>query len=196
MRNSNILIAEKSDLIRTGIRYVLHELDKNLIVKDIDRAEKLKKSIEKEKPYLVFLNPTLIPKEYQSDISKILKAKKQTVFIAIESCSTDKSILSHFNEVINFTTSKEKIATLLRKYSLPEEKTHIKDEKNSELSNREKDVVKAIALGSTNKEIAEKLFLSIHTIVTHRKNITKKLGIKTTSGLTVYAIINNLIEIN
>jgi len=47
----------------------------------------------------------------------------------------------------------------------------------------------------TSKEIAEKLFLSAHTVITHRKNITTKLGIKTISGLTVYAILNNIISI-
>ena len=192
----SILIAEKSDIIRTGIRYILHELDKNLIVKDIVRAEKLKKTIEKEKPYLVFLNPSLIPEQYQLDISKIVKTKEKPVFIAIETCETTKNILGHFNEILNFTTSKDDIAKILRKYSLPETKNLSKESKNSELSNRERDVVKEIALGLTNQGIADKLFLSVHTIVTHRKNITKKLGIKTTSGLTVYAIINNLIEIN
>jgi len=47
--------------------------------------------------------------------------------------------------------------------------------------------------GKTNKEIADDLFLSIHTVVTHRKNITNKLGIKSISGLTVYAIINGFV---
>jgi len=50
-------------------------------------------------------------------------------------------------------------------------------------------------LGLTNQEVAEKLFISVHTVMTHRKNITKKLGIKTVSGLTVYALLNKVIEI-
>jgi DNA-binding CsgD family transcriptional regulator len=51
-----------------------------------------------------------------------------------------------------------------------------------------------VALGFTNKEIAERLFISTHTFITHRKNITRKIGIKTVSGLTVYALLNHLIE--
>jgi DNA-binding CsgD family transcriptional regulator len=47
--------------------------------------------------------------------------------------------------------------------------------------------------GMTNKEIAEKHFISIHTVITHRKNIVRKTGIKSVSGLTVYALLNNLI---
>ena len=49
-------------------------------------------------------------------------------------------------------------------------------------------------MGYANKEIAEKLFISIHTVISHRKNITDKLGIKSISGLTVYAILNKLID--
>lgn len=63
-----------------------------------------------------------------------------------------------------------------------------------ELSSREKDVLTLVALGHTNKEIADALFISIHTVISHRKNITEKLGIKSISGLTVYAILNNIID--
>ncbi|MCU4155519.1 helix-turn-helix transcriptional regulator [Carboxylicivirga sp. A043] len=68
-------------------------------------------------------------------------------------------------------------------------------ESNSDLlSEREVDVLKAVALGYSNKEIAEKLFISINTVISHRKNITEKLGIKTIAGLTVYAVMNDLIK--
>ena len=63
------------------------------------------------------------------------------------------------------------------------------------LSEREKKVLELVARGLINKEIGDKLFISIHTVISHRKNITRKLGIKSVSGLTVYAIINKLIDI-
>lgn len=65
---------------------------------------------------------------------------------------------------------------------------------SSDLTDREKDVLKLVAHGHSNKEIADKLFISIHTVISHRQNITEKLGIKSISGLTVYAIINGLID--
>jgi DNA-binding CsgD family transcriptional regulator len=68
------------------------------------------------------------------------------------------------------------------------------DEESEGLSNREIDVLKQVALGFSNKEIAEKLFISTHTVMSHRKNMTEKLGIKSISGLTVYAILNNYID--
>ncbi|MDH6305365.1 DNA-binding CsgD family transcriptional regulator [Parabacteroides sp. PF5-5] len=66
-------------------------------------------------------------------------------------------------------------------------------EKNKELSSRETDVLKLIVQGSTNKDIADKLHISLNTVLSHRKNITAKLGIKTVSGLTFYAIMNGLL---
>jgi DNA-binding CsgD family transcriptional regulator len=56
-------------------------------------------------------------------------------------------------------------------------------------------LVRLASMGYTNREIAEKLFLSSHTVTTHRRNISSKLGIKSLSALTVYAIVNNIISI-
>ena len=67
-------------------------------------------------------------------------------------------------------------------------------EGNKELSSREIDVLQLVAKGITNKEIADKLNISLNTVLTHRKNITTKLGIKTVSGLTFYAIMNGLLS--
>jgi regulator of cell morphogenesis and NO signaling len=66
---------------------------------------------------------------------------------------------------------------------------------NNILSNREKEVIYHIAKGLTNKEIAEKLCLSIHTITTHRRNISTKLQIHSAAGLTIYALMNDIIKI-
>jgi len=73
-----------------------------------------------------------------------------------------------------------------------------KQKKNEdvELSKRETDVLIAIAKGMMNKEIADQMNLSVHTVISHRKNITRKTGIKSVSGLTVYALLNNLIDEN
>lgn len=75
-------------------------------------------------------------------------------------------------------------------------KTATYDLENQELTEREKDIIKLVAMGLQNKEIADKLNISIHTVTTHRKNITNKLGIKSISGLTVFAILNGIIDID
>jgi DNA-binding CsgD family transcriptional regulator len=69
-------------------------------------------------------------------------------------------------------------------------------ESTKELSPRETDVLQQIVTGYTNTEIADKLCISLNTVLTHRKNIISKLGIKTVPGLTFYAITNGLISGN
>ena len=64
------------------------------------------------------------------------------------------------------------------------------------LSDREKDVVVSLVQGMSNKEIAEHLFISTNTVITHRRNIARKLQIHSPAGLTIYAIVNNLIDIS
>jgi DNA-binding NarL/FixJ family response regulator len=64
------------------------------------------------------------------------------------------------------------------------------------ISRRESEIIRLVAEGFTNKEIADKLFLSAHTVTTHRKNIMAKLGVNNTAGLMMYAIKNNIVSPN
>ena len=69
-------------------------------------------------------------------------------------------------------------------------------ESNEVLSDREKDVIVSVAQGMTNKEIANHLCISTNTVITHRRNIARKLQIHSPAGLTIYAIVNNLVDIS
>ena len=73
-----------------------------------------------------------------------------------------------------------------------------KDEtgKKDALSDREKEVLVCIARGQSNKQIADNLFLSVHTVATHRRNISAKLQIHSTAGLTIYAIASKLVDMH
>ncbi len=64
------------------------------------------------------------------------------------------------------------------------------------LSNREKEIIAHVARGMSNKEIADKLFLSVHTVTTHRRNISNKLQIHSPAGLAIYAVVNGLVNID
>lgn len=70
-----------------------------------------------------------------------------------------------------------------------------KKDKLETLSDREKDIIACVTKGMSNKEIADALYLSVHTVTTHRRNISNKLQIHTTAGLTIYAIANKLVNI-
>ncbi|MBP3252965.1 MAG: response regulator transcription factor [Bacteroidales bacterium] len=66
---------------------------------------------------------------------------------------------------------------------------------NGELTEREKEIITGVVKGLTNKEIADKLFISVNTVTTHRRNIARKLNIHSPAGLTIYAIMNNFVDI-
>lgn len=70
----------------------------------------------------------------------------------------------------------------------------VKNTEGNALTQREKEVLILVASGLSNKEVASRLFISIHTVISHRKNLIEKLGIRSASGLTAYAIINKLID--
>ena len=81
--------------------------------------------------------------------------------------------------------------------SLDREENEKKDGRSldaSDLTKRERDILVLVAKGLMSKEIAEQLNISIHTVISHRKNITKKTGIKSVAGLAVYAMLNNLMN--
>lgn len=87
-------------------------------------------------------------------------------------------------------TTEDDLSLMLR--TVLEEPTG-KGEMSGELSVREKEVLKEVASGNTNKEIADRLSISVNTVITHRKNISAKLGIKSVSGLSLYALMNGII---
>lgn len=72
----------------------------------------------------------------------------------------------------------------------------VETEKSNELSRREKEVLLLVSRGLSNKELADKLSVSIHTIISHRKNISEKIGIKTASGMAMYAVFKKIIDID
>lgn len=69
-------------------------------------------------------------------------------------------------------------------------------EQSEPISEREKDVIIGVVQGLQNKEIADKLCISVNTVITHRRNIARKLQIHSPSGLTIYAIVNGLVDIS
>lgn len=96
----------------------------------------------------------------------------------------------------NYISTNLPLETIIEQLKLffVKENGYTSTDTNKELSIREIEVLQLIVKGITNKEIADKLCISLNTVQTHRKNITTKLGIKTVSGLTFYAIMNGIIS--
>jgi regulator of cell morphogenesis and NO signaling len=71
-----------------------------------------------------------------------------------------------------------------------------RDTSTDGLSEREKEVIVEVVKGFSNKEIAENMFISVNTVMTHRRNISRKLNIHSPAGLTIYAIVNGLVKLD
>jgi DNA-binding NarL/FixJ family response regulator len=187
-----IALIESSHLLRSGIDNLLKELKEVQLVDIYDGTEKkLLDKIDALKPDCIIINPEAIPDSLNIFISSI---NKEITVIGLICDKTADHIKSRFSNHLNLESGKHDLLnTISRIVGRENRKRPVF--KNETLSERETTILKNITLGLTNQEIAEKLFLSVHTVMTHRKNITKKLGIKTVSGLTVYAILNKIIEI-
>lgn len=194
MNNITIVVAESSYLIQKGLEVILKKLGDNQIIQRMDKAEGLFESLSSLKPNILILNPDLL----NGDFELVMKesAKLGTCKLVILSNKKSDEAKYPADAFLHYNDDQSQIFSCLE--SLKDEliKTGKTEKSDEPISAREKNILKHIALGLTNKEIADQLFISIHTVVTHRKNITQKLGIKSVSGLTVYAILNNLIAMD
>jgi len=103
----------------------------------------------------------------------------------------DNELLQKFDDTLSVTASLEQIRHKLGQISTASEKSQ-----HDDLSDREIEVLTQMVKGLANKEIADTLNISIHTVISHRKNITEKTGIKSLSGLTIYAITKKIIPLD
>lgn len=187
----HVAICEPSDIIRQGLVSILKKLTTlNIDILEIVNLPNLIPLIIKSKPNIIIINPSYIGSLNLNTLKKETNLPN-IQYIALQTTILDTQLLTQFNQVINIMDRPEEIKEKLIKLTT----TTINTTKK-ELSVRERDIIKLVVKGMTNKQIANQLCLSIHTIITHRRNISTKLQIHSTSGLTIYAIINKLVEIN
>ena len=188
-----IVLIESSFLLRSGIENLLQEMQGLHLTEVYDGSEKyLIKKINALKPDCIILNPEMINDSLNSFV---LSLNNDATLIGLVSNDTPSQIKSRFKYSLNIKDDKHELINNFKNIIGFRKSNKKKASENQSLSKREITILKNITLGLTNQEVAEKLFLSIHTVMTHRKNITKKLGIKTVSGLTVYALLNKIIDI-
>lgn len=143
-------------------------------------------------PDVVMINPALIQNQVR-ELQAVRKKFPETHWIGIAYTLTDPQIISLLDDVIYINDSPGKLISSVQKLLNP---NHNPNKGQENLSDREIDVLKLLVAGRANKEIADKLNISTHTVITHRKNITQKTGIKSVSGLTIYAVLKDIISVN
>ena len=188
-----IAIAESSVIIRSGLSVALKRLP-SLKVQSVELGsiEALNDCLRSQPIDILIVSPNFgnyfdVLRFKESPIGKVISV------IALVSTFIDASVLSKYDDSISVYDDLEVISNKISRLQNIESD----DDSDSQeaLSQREKEIVVCVVKGMTNKEIAEQLYLSIHTVITHRRNISKKLQIHSAAGLTIYAIVNKLVEI-
>lgn len=185
---TDVIIIEKSFLIRFALKQLIQEITARCYWHELTGFEELRNiGLNTSQPLLI-INTHLLPSNY-----KILLDKMNFPGLRVVLFSYDAET-KYSNEMVIYLDEGGKDILEKLKSVLVQEPGKIHDSKI--LSERETDVLRCVALGMTNREIADRLFLSTHTVITHRKNISAKLGIKTIAGFTMYALLNNIIMPN
>ena len=190
---TRILLIEKSPIVADGFAKILQNSPTFEIASVMDSLNHITERIVVAKPDLIVLNPTLIDYSKHQSFRSLFQEAPQIPIIALVYAYFDPIWLKNFNAVIDINDDKMKIETKLNEV-FSHTTVHSETTELYELSERERGVLIELSKGQTNKEVAEKLHISVHTVITHRKNIVRKTGIKSIAGLTVYAMLNNLIE--
>ncbi len=146
-------------------------------------------------PDVVIVDPSVLDFRSRKDGRTRLADICDSIVIALAVSGVTEDVLRQYDGSISIYDTGEEVLRKVRS-SLDSRTLEPSQNEGGELSAREKEILVCVAKGMLNKEIADKLNLSIYTVITHRKNITRKTGIKTVAGLTVYALLNGLIDMS
>lgn len=193
MKNGKILIVETSPLISGGLSYFFADMNQITVASVVDNVEDLQDKMIIHNPDILIINPMMLGYTINNFFKNLNQNYPNIISIALVTSYIDKNILKYFKDVIELGDNKQKVINKILTLLNDNDENSSQNE-SVELSNREEDVLVCVAKGMTNKEISDMLNISVHTVITHRKNIVRKTGIKSVAGLTVYALLNNLLE--
>ena len=189
--SNRVIICEASEIIAIGLAEIIDGMAQFDVVARLDSPEHLSEKITSSDANLLIVDPMLLGFHNKDFLSQLGKEHPQVIMIALVTSYLDHSMLTPYSGFIEINDTRSKIISKMDEFVQSETTKNTDD---VELSKRETDVLVAVAKGMMNKEIADQMNISIHTVISHRKNITRKTGIKSVSGLTVYALLNNLID--
>ena len=184
------LIVEPSEIVRTGLQTILDEDGTFRLLSPLYDAVILEERVKTLHPDLLIVNPTLMMPPALLQMASVQQAKPNIAIAALVYQYVEPELLQRFKAIVDIRERRSQIVTVLK-----EEVKRVKEmeDENYELSDREREVLVLVAQGLSSKEIADRLSISIHTVNSHRKNITRKTDIKSVAGLAVYATLHNMV---
>lgn len=189
----HVAVAETAVILRSGLIAVLKKVpDVNIQTIEVTSMKALDNCMISHQPDIIIINPAF-EGWFNIEEFKTTWSASSVKIVAFLSSITDANLLKGYDDSLNIYDDIEVINTKIVQLLQIEEEENPDQET---LSQREKEIICCVVKGMTNKEIAENLFLSIHTVMTHRRNIARKLQIHSPAGLTIYAIVNKLLDIS
>ena len=188
-----VLLIMPSRIVARGIEAVLGDLGEfsvEGILTDLSRdSESRLKNMDAD---VIIIDPVVFDYASRASARGRISANSDAAVVLLNTLPQDDEALRQYDNSISIYDAPVTIVKKLRDAIASREE--ITEPEGPDLSVREKEILVCVAKGMLNKEIADYYNISIHTVITHRKNITRKTGIKTIAGLTVYALLNNLID--
>ena len=213
MKTIKIFIADDHEFFRKGIINVINDIKHIKVVGEAENGEKLLEKLKTIKPDIILMDIKMPVLDGEKTTIEVKKLYPDIKIIALSFFDEDdylmKMIEARVDGYILKNTNKEGLEHAIniiatgKPYFAEEfmpfftQQILNKDSKNKDnLTKREKEILQVISEGLTNKEIAEKLFISIKTVINHRTNILSKTNTKNTASLLNYAFKNNLVKFN
>jgi DNA-binding NarL/FixJ family response regulator len=195
MRISGFIVVIDSYLLRKGLLAILNRIHGVRVLKEFGEGDPFSAYLKSHKVDYMIMGKAEFDRSAELFISNPELLEKTILVYGEHDMGISTSHTQHdVHRVIGLQDEKESIVRKIQNLLDPGDQK-VREDLRVQLSPRETTIVRMVSMGLTNRQIADKLFLSAHTVMTHRKNISSKLGIKSVSGLTVYAIVNNIITI-
>lgn len=189
MHYQTILFINNAFLVRGMISFLRQLVpENNFMVYD-----KISYKIDVDHPIFI-IDKNVLSDKPEVTFDQLRKKFKHCKIILISQNNPHDKLLPYIDECLLLTDPEEVVEDKIRSSYSNNSGNLSTNDQTSLISDREREVLRLVALGLTNREISDELCISAHTVITHRKNITAKLGIKTIAGLAVYAVLNNIIS--
>jgi DNA-binding CsgD family transcriptional regulator len=190
MRNAGFIVAAEPYLVRAGMVALIHKLDGVRVIREFGTVDPFIAFAKKNPGYFLAITHSFFNRS--GELYMAHPDLTDRTLLIIDAPPGDKG--PHVQAFILPDDEKDEITSKIQDLIKPS-RFDVREFPADLLTQRERTIVRLVSLGMTNRQIAGQLYLSTHTVITHRKNINSKLGIKSVSGLTVYAIVNNIITI-
>ena len=191
----SVALIVPSEIIARGLIGILEDSGSFSVVEIFhDYSKTCETRLRGIDPDVVIIDPVILDFRSRKEGRTMLADVCDSIVIALDGPAVTEDVLRQYDGSISLYDRQDELVRKLRNAIDTKLQDPAPEPVEGELSAREKEILVCVAKGMLNKEIADKLNLSIYTVITHRKNITRKTGIKTVAGLTVYALLNNLID--